>query len=381
MTRRPARNTSWSPECGGRRVHLPCSDSVRHTLSVRKRRQSTRQDVTADYLAGHLDEDRLDAQQKFNKRSKYQQQNKTAKTSELRMGNGVDNALLPRARVVQVHSLFVDLLHEDRILLATVRKTLNQVSDTSVVVGDFVRFSPCDTQARSENIATRKEAEAVVESIEPRATLLTRADSFKAIEQHPIVANAEQMLIVASIAYPTVKWGLIDRMLIAAQAGGLKPTFCLNKADVGGQFPNEVAFAAHAMELYRSLGIECIETSVEQNLGISRVRELLQGKITVLAGHSGVGKSSLIRAVQPSIDLRIGAISNFNQKGRHTTSSAKIYPLDIGGDVIDTPGVKLFGLWNVTRDNLLDFFPDIESGTAPEWRRESFARIEKSLGG
>jgi ribosome biogenesis GTPase len=101
--------------------------------------------------------------------------------------------------------------------------------------------------------------------------------------------------------------------------------------------------------------------------------------VTVLAGHSGVGKSSLIRAVQPDLDLRIGAISGYNEKGRHTTTSARRYPLKIGGAVIDTPGVKLFGLWNVTRENLSDFFPDVAGGTAPQWRVESFQRIESSL--
>jgi len=338
-------------------------------------------------MKGDYEEDRVDSQQKFNKRNKFQQQNKTARTTEKRLAEQIDVELLPMGRVLQVYSLYVDIAYEGRIFLGTIRKTLQQTSDTSVVVGDFVRFSPSDTQARSEerdptditSPPQKKEAEAVIQSIEPRTTLLTRADSFKAIEQAPIVANAEQMLIVASLAYPTVKWGLIDRMLIAAKAGGLKPTFCLNKMDVTGEFAKETKFANEAMALYRSIGVECIETSVEQNTGIDRIRELLRGKITVLAGHSGVGKSSLIRAVQPALDLRIGAISNFNQKGRHTTTSARIYPLEGGGDVIDTPGVKLFGLWNVTRENLLDFFPDIEAETAPEWRRDSYARIEASL--
>ena len=99
----------------------------------------------------------------------------------------------------------------------------------------------------------------------------------------------------------------------------------------------------------------------------------------MLAGHSGVGKSSLIRAIQPHLDLRIGAISGFNDKGRHTTTSARWYPLEFGGSVIDTPGVKLFGLWNVTRENLINYFPDVESDVAPEWRVESFKRIELTL--
>jgi ribosome biogenesis GTPase len=92
-----------------------------------------------------------------------------------------------------------------------------------------------------------------------------------------------------------------------------------------------------------------------------------------------VGKSTLLNAVQSSLRLRTGEISNYTGKGRHTTTSARRYPLDIGGAVIDTPGVKLFGLWGVTRDNLADFFPDLASGQAPEWRKESYQRIAQSL--
>jgi len=99
----------------------------------------------------------------------------------------------------------------------------------------------------------------------------------------------------------------------------------------------------------------------------------------VLAGQSGVGKSSLINAIEPNLDLRTGAISGYTGKGRHTTTSAKRYRLSDGGYVIDTPGVKLFGLWGVTRDNLSAYFPDVVNGKAPPWRVESYERIENSL--
>jgi len=100
-------------------------------------------------------------------------------------------------------------------------------------------------------------------------------------------------------------------------------------------------------------------------IGLEELRELLRDRTTVLAGHSGVGKSTLLNSIQPTLRLRTGEISNYTGKGRHTTTSARRYPLDFGGAVIDTPGVKLFGLWGVKRENVGEFFPDVASGQAP----------------
>jgi ribosome biogenesis GTPase len=336
-------------------------------------------DITSRYLSGNLDEDRVEQQQRFSQRSKHAQANKTAKTALMRAAEEsaqVDFATLPVGEVVQNYSLFCDVQHDGRMYLCVLRKTLMQVGGAGVIVGDRVRFratGSTDDQGRPE---------AVIEEIVPRETLLTRADSFKAIESHPIVANAEQMLIVASVALPSVKWGLIDRMLIAAKGGGLRPIVCMNKVDLAEKNDSTraaMAEAEAALAHYEAMAIQTLQTSVELSRGIDELRDLLAGQVTVLAGHSGVGKSSLIRAVQPDLDLRIGAISGYNEKGRHTTTSARRYPLHVGGAVIDTPGVKLFGLWNVTRENLSDFFPDVAGGTAPQWRVESFQRIEASL--
>jgi ribosome biogenesis GTPase len=254
-----------------------------------------------------------------------------------------------------------------------VRKTLGKNTRGDLIVGDRVRLR--DLAATDES----GQPEAVIEQILPRTTVLTRADSFKQIESHPIVANAEQMLIVASAREPDVKWSLIDRMLIAAKGGGLSPVLCLNKVDLldsraGKQDPLE--FLSH----YTTLGILTLQTSIIQNVGLDQLRQVLQNRITVLAGHSGVGKSSLIRAIEPDLDIRIAPISGYTGKGRHTTTSARRYVLKhIGGEVIDTPGVKLFGLWGVTRENLIDHFPDVADGTAPGWRQQSYQRIEASL--
>ena len=350
-----------------------------------KRRKATRQkDQTAKYMAGDdADDEREGKKERFGVRSAGAEERKIQKTALLREAeaerSGEDVEALPVGQVVQVYSLYSDVegASDKVVRLCVMRKTLVRLTNASTVVGDYVRFR--ETGMTDE----RGRPEAVIEKVLERKTLLTRADSFKAIEQHPIVANAQQMLIVASVREPEVRWGLVDRMLVAAKAGKLEPIVCLNKMDLarGKGEEKDVGMALAAMEHYRGMGIRTVETSVEEKVGIEAVRELLAGKVTVLAGHSGVGKSSLITAVQPALDLRVAAISGWSGKGRHTTTSARRYLLDVGGAVVDTPGVKLFGLWGVTRENLPEYFPDVEAGSAPEWRVESYGRILESLPG
>jgi ribosome biogenesis GTPase len=356
-------------------------------MSSQRRRKAPREkDLTSRYLSGGMDEDRVEKQERFTDRSKNAEQNKILKTAMMRAEQEEetpDVELLPVGEVVQVFSLFSEVQHEGVAYLCVVRKTLSKISDTSIVGGDPVRFRHvADAEAvvvPGKSPGPIKVKEAVIEQILPRRTVLTRADSFKGTEQHPIVANAGQMLIVASVLEPKVKWGLIDRMLVAAQAGGLRAVLCLNKIDLAKDEDKDLQQARDALAHYATLGVRTVETSVERGTGLDEVREILRDQTTVLAGHSGVGKSSLARAIQPSLDLRIGAISGYTGKGRHTTTSARRYVLDFGGLVIDTPGVKTFGLWGVKGENVLEFFPDVSAGTAPQWRRESFERIKKSL--
>jgi ribosome biogenesis GTPase len=349
----------------------------------RPKKAPREKDLTSRYTSGNLDEDldndRVKQKQHFTQRNSDAEQNRIMKTSLMRAAEEEftgDLDALPRGEVIQVHSLFSDVLHGGVTYLCVARKTMSRISDTAIVVGDEVHF-----RATGITHETGK-PEAVIEKVLPRATVLTRADSFKGQIQHPIVANAQQMLIVVSLAEPTVKWGLIDRMIIAAEGGKLRPTICLNKVDLAENSDaarKELAFAEEALAHYQSLGIGSFRASVKQAIGLEEMRDLLRDKTTVVAGHSGVGKSSLVMAVQPQIDIRVAAISGYTGKGRHTTTSARRYPLDFGGAVIDTPGVKLFGLWGVSRENLDEFFPDVVANTAPEWRRDSYGRILDSL--
>jgi ribosome biogenesis GTPase len=336
-----------------------------------KRRKTRENNLTQRYLDGEMDSGDLGAQQRFGSRSKDFEAGKILKTALLRAQeqSDLDVQSLPTGDVFQVFSLFSEVRAEDgKLYQCVVRKTLSKLSESAIVVGDKIRFRDLGL------VDEQGKPQAVIEQVLPRSSILTRSDSFKGIEQHPIVANAQQMLIVASAKDPTVRWGLVDRMLIAAQGGNLKPIICLNKIDLGLDDSSQ-----QALDHYKSMDLHTLTTSVPASTGLEELRQLLANRMTVLAGHSGVGKSTLINAVEPALDLRTAAISNYTGKGRHTTTSARRYPLSTGGAVVDTPGVKLFGLWGVTRDNLLDFFPDIAANIAPDWRTQSFDRILKSL--
>jgi len=335
-----------------------------------KRKKARESNLTEKYLSGELDEVDIDAQERFGARSKHFEFGKILKTALLRaeQQSDVDIQSLPLGDVIQVFSLFSEVNVSGKLYQCVVRKTLNKLAESAIVVGDRVRIRDLDL------IDEQGKPQAVIEQVLPRSSILTRSDSFKGIEQHPIVANARQMLIVASVRDPKVKWGLVDRMLIAAQSGNLKPIVCLNKSDLGLDEDSQSALGHYA-----SMDIQTLTTSVPTAQGLDELKNFLRDQITVLAGHSGVGKSTLINAIEPALDLRTAVISNYTGKGRHTTTSARLYPLSTGGAVIDTPGVKLFGLWGVTPDNLLDFFPDIAENNAPTWRTKSFDRIKESL--
>jgi ribosome biogenesis GTPase len=352
-----------------------------------QRRKGPREkDLTSRYFSGNLDEDRVDSSQKFSARNKRAEHDKILRTALMRAEEAaeqIDVETLPLGRVIVVYSLYCVVEHESARYLCVIRKTLTKVNPTAIIVGDMVRFRHVQAEGdlRPPN-ESPDSPEGVIESVLPRRTVLSRADSFKGVEQHPIVANADQMLIVVGLVQPQPKWGLVDRMIVAAQSGGLVPIVCLNKTDLADAEPSKESKLADEVLAYYAnvLKLTVIRTSAEKRIGLDETRAVLKDKTTVLAGHSGVGKSSLVNAMQPLLNLRVGEISHYTDKGRHTTTSARWFPLDFGGSVIDTPGVKLFGLWNITRETLSKYFVDVQSDIAPGWRRESYARIEESLG-
>ncbi|MEK9703752.1 MAG: ribosome small subunit-dependent GTPase A [Deltaproteobacteria bacterium] len=238
---------------------------------------------------------------------------------------------------------YVDCEGETR--LCRVKGNLFQESryDEKIAVGDLVEI---DLDA-SEDAGW-------IHKILPRKSRLSRHIPERQLEQ-VIVANADQILIVASLKKPDFRNGVVDRLLVAGLRGDLEPILILNKTDLG----SEVEFLK-IRDLYNDLGYRVLGISAKQGIGIEEVRDSLKNKISVLAGHSGVGKSSLVKALYPDWEIRIGAVNQKVGKGRHTTTLAEMFPLPEGGFLVDTPGVRELRPWDVEQSELDQYFVEFD---------------------
>jgi len=208
------------------------------------------------------------------------------------------------------------------------------------VVGDEVELEPTG------------EGEAVITGVLPRRTKLSRVKPREPHIEHVIAANVDRLLIVSSVVRPPLTIGIIDRYVIAAETGGLEPMLAINKTDLA----TEPAQYEDVARLYRELGLFVACTSAKTGAGIDGLKAKLTGSVTVLAGHSGVGKSSLINAVQPGLKLKTGEVK---WKGQHVTSNVTLLKLDPGGYVVDTPGIRELSPWDIEKRDVAQFFPHI----------------------
>lgn len=242
----------------------------------------------------------------------------------------VDLTTCQRARVIRVHGLVSVVQAEDgrevRCHVRRLLKTMTIDGRNVVAVGDMVWFRPVGD-------------EGVIEVVGPRQGSLTRGYRHK---EHVVVANVDQLLIVSALAEPGLKLPLIDRYLISAVRGGIRPVIVLNKADLVDLAPYQWIIG-----LYTQLGYEVVATSAADGRGVDRLQTILAQGTTAFSGQSGVGKSSLLNALQPGLNLRVREVSGWTAKGKHTTTTAELIRLESGGYVVDTPGLRQFELWNV----------------------------------
>lgn len=212
-----------------------------------------------------------------------------------------------------------------------------------VAVGDVVRFMPTD------------DGTGHIKDIAPRHNMLTRqAAGDKALEQI-IAANVDQIIPITAAANPTTKWQMLDRALAMIEQAGIPGLICLTKTDL-----DKRGKAVETSKIYEEIGYPVIRSSTVTGEGIDEFRAAIAGKTSVLIGMSGVGKTTLLNAVQPGLGLRVNEVSAATDKGKHTTTHLEMFPLDDGGGVVDTPGMKLFGLWDCSPEGLDQLYPEME---------------------
>ncbi|MGC8643284.1 MAG: ribosome small subunit-dependent GTPase A [Isosphaeraceae bacterium] len=247
-----------------------------------------------------------------------------------------------QGRVVRIYGLVSIVQTEDgRTYPCHVRRLLKNLAIEGrnvVSVGDRVWFRPAPPGGD----------EGLIEKVLTRRGVITREYRHR---QHVIAANVDTVLIVAALAAPPLKLNLIDRYLVASEIGGVRPVIVLNKADLV-----DIALFQWVIGLYSQLGYETIVTSTVDGRGIDRLTGLLAEGVTAVSGQSGVGKSSLLNVVQPGLNLKVREVSDWTSKGKHTTSAAELIRLDLGGYVVDTPGLRQFELWGVGPGELEGYF-------------------------
>lgn len=194
-----------------------------------------------------------------------------------------------------------------------------------------------------------------VVAVAPRRTKLSRPDVHRTVQERVIVANVDVIVIVVSVGSPPFHPRLIDRYLVAIEQGGAVPVICVNKIDLLSDMTE-----LDPLKSYNDLGIATVTCSVKSKEGTESLREVLKGKTCAFVGHSGVGKSSLVNSLKPDASLVIGAVSETYGRGTHTTTASSLHRLTDGTVLIDTPGIRSFGVQNFTRSELAVYFPELD---------------------
>ena len=319
--------------------------SLRKNRSVRTRQN----DLTKDFAQDRAAVEELASGQSVSGKGELTRKRTVVDAEVIEGASGtqvlpdVDREVCRQGRVLRVQGLvsIVQLADGSTRKCATRRllKTLSTDQRHVVAAGDnvWVRLEGQD--------------EGIIERVEARKGLLCRTSRGR---QHVLVTNVDQIIIVTSAAQPRLKPNLLDRYLVTAEKARIIPVICINKVDLVDRGDLQPLVG-----VYSQLGYRVLQVSAEMGWGIGEFRNLLRGKASVLTGQSGVGKSSLLNAVESNLALRVQSVSSESEKGKHTTTTSVLIPLALGAFVVDTPGIRQFQLWDVLPKEVAGFFRDL----------------------
>jgi ribosome biogenesis GTPase len=222
-------------------------------------------------------------------------------------------------------------------------------STNPISVGDTVEI---ETEDKIENTA-------IITEIKPRHNYINRQSPRFKHQHHIIASNLDQSFLVATIKEPRTSQGFIDRFLVASEMYHVQPSIIFNKADIYKKKEQDKFDLWN--EMYGNIGYKVFLVSVKENKGIDALKAKIEGKTTLFSGHSGVGKSSLLNAILPNLQIKTQDVSDWSGKGMHTTTFAEMYDLPDGGSIIDTPGMREFGLVDISKQELSHYFPEMRA--------------------
>ncbi|MFV9552182.1 ribosome small subunit-dependent GTPase A [Algibacter sp. PT7-4] len=221
-------------------------------------------------------------------------------------------------------------------------------STNPIAVGDVVDFE-LETNNNQET--------GVIHNIHDRTNYIVRKSVNLSKQTHIIAANLDQVFLMITINNPPTLTSFIDRFLVTAEAYSIKTILLFNKIDTYNEDTlNEVKFLAHQ---YREIGYQCIGVSAKTGKNVDKVKALMEGKTSMFSGHSGVGKSTLVNCIEPALNIKTKEISTLHSQGQHTTTFAEMFDLSFNAKIIDTPGIKGFGVVNMDKEEVGDYFPEI----------------------
>ena len=226
-----------------------------------------------------------------------------------------------------------------------------------VAVGDVVDFEAevADEGMTPESLTL--ENPAAITAVRPRKNYIIRKSTNLSRQSHIIAANLDRAFLVVTLDFPQVKLPFLDRLLVTCEVYNVPATIVLNKCDLYGPEYDEMRAAFH--EIYEGAGYPVIEVSAHTGQGVDQLREMIAGSVSLFSGVSGVGKSSLIKAIDPSLEPRVGDISDAHEQGRHTTTFYEMYHVQSGGFIVDTPGLRGFGLVDLKKEEIALYFPEM----------------------